>query len=76
MARHALAERQVDALGVVDEQANALRAHVLTREHLDVRFEPVETLFDVVLYSIDLHQVEKKVGCEAHLQARPAAAYV
>ena len=67
MARHALAEREVDAVRVIDEEPHALRPDLLRKQHLDVRLGAGETVLDVLLdLARGLHLDEKKVGCEAH----------
>jgi hypothetical protein len=60
---------------MIDEEPQPLRPDLLAREHLDVRLAIGETLFDVECERVGMHaQIlvsgEKKVGCEAHLQAR------
>ena len=69
MAGHALAERQVDAVRMVDEEPHALRPDLLREQHLDLRLDGGETALDVLLdLAGGLHLDEKKVGCEAHLR--------
>src|SRR6185312_5609954 len=52
--RHALAHRQVDALWVVDEHAQAAPAEHLGEEHLDLRLVVFEPLFDLCLERVHL----------------------
>ena len=48
-ARHALTERMVDALGVVDEDAKALLAGQLEREHVDAGQRALDQARDLAL---------------------------
>ena len=50
MAGDALAESEVHAVGVVDEQPDLARRDLLGEQHLDLRLGGRETALDVVLY--------------------------
>ena len=61
-----LAERQVDAVGVVDEDAQGLGPGALQRDQVELRVELGELLLDVLLGGLScLVRAEKKVG-QAH----------
>ena len=49
MSRDALAQLEADAGRVVDEQPYALRPHLLSGQHLDLRLRGGESLLDVGL---------------------------
>src|SRR5215218_10196290 len=71
MARHALAERKVDSVRMVDEQTQPLGARMLAGEDLDARLGRREAVLDVCLKALNLHLVVKKVDPSAHLQLPP-----
>ena len=72
MLRDPLAEREVDAVRVIDEQPDPFGSDLLCQQHFDLRLDGGKTALDVLLDLVrGLHSDEKKVGCEAHLQVRP-----
>src|SRR5436190_3219686 len=75
---YALARRQRDAVGGVDDESHGARVRRLEQQDLDVGLDVLEAVLYVGLCG--RHHVtrsildEKKVGCEAHLQVRREAA--
>ena len=73
MVRDALAQLEVDPSGWSMNKPHALRRDLLREQHLDLRLDGGEAALDVLLdVAHGLHLDEKKVGCEAHPQVRPA----
>ena len=59
------AERQIDPVGVVDEEAQRFGSGALDGDQIELRIELTELLLDVVLEVFHLIRGEKKVG-QAH----------
>jgi hypothetical protein len=49
LVRHALAEREVDTVGMVDVQAKSLGSRLVKRDQLDRRIEVAQPLLDLPL---------------------------
>lgn len=65
MSGHPFAEGEVDALGMVDEQAQRLASRLLEGNQVKARVDLPELALDVILQVFHSNRSEKKVG-QAH----------